>query len=215
MEILDPGHIYKLINPVSGEEEITTFVKRSGGRIHYAKEWPGVQTQAVMRALIYHLQYLKTNGNITKTYPLWQLGLKVSQDLRIRNTIHVCQLLSVLIDRSQYLDAILECVETKDAIGWMNLARMALLDGSLEYIEKCEEAVGYIRLALWCYEARAYRRKQEEVNREEPAHDDTARPRPWRWFPCDDVPFNEIDIERRPIGADGHIVLDQKEMVFT
>lgn len=33
------------------------------------------------------------------------------------------------------------------------------------------------------------------------------RPRPWRDQPMQDVPFNEIDIEQKPIGPDGHIKL--------
>lgn len=92
------------------------------------------------------------------------------------------EVLRALIDRTQYLYDVLPCNETADAL-W------------------------HLRMALWSYEARAYRRKQASVNRLQPAHDDTARLRPWRDDPAADVPFNEHNIEQRPIGADGHIVL--------
>lgn len=53
---------------------------------------------------------------------------------------------------------------------------------------------------------RAYRRKQEKLNRRLGAHDDTARSHSWREQPHD-VPFNEQDIELRPVGEDGHIII--------
>lgn len=137
MKEIDRGHIYELTQ-LGGGTQTLTFVKRSGGAITYPEEWPGVQTQEVIRALI---------------------------------------------ARTKYLDEVLPCVETKDAL-W------------------------HLRMILFMYEVRAYRRKQESVNREQPAHDDTERPRPWRDDPFADVPFNEQDIEMRPIGPDGHIVLE-------
>lgn len=129
MDVIDPGHIYDLWQLGSDEPQRLTFVKRSGGAIQYDNEYPGVQVQEVLRALI---------------------------------------------DRSQYLDDVLECTETKDA-------------------------VYYLRMALFTYEARAYRRKQEAVNRLQPTHSDDARE--YR-----DVPFTEFEIENRPIGEDGHII---------
>jgi len=111
-------------------------VKRSGGAVTYEAEWPGLQTQEVLRALI---------------------------------------------DRTQYLDAVLPCKETEDAI-W------------------------HLQMALYLYELRAWRRKQEAVNREAPEHDDSQHGKSWRTYPHE-APFNEIDIELRPTGTDGHIVL--------
>lgn len=135
MKIIDPGHIYDLWQLGSDEPQRLTFIKRSGGAVQYDEEWPGVQVQEVLRALI---------------------------------------------DRSLYLNDIIPCAETEDAI-W------------------------YLRMALFSYEARAHRRKQEGLNRKQPNHDDSERPRCWREFPFQDVPFNEADIEIRPIGIDGHI----------
>lgn len=136
MKILDKGHVYKL-NHLGGGEQIITFVKRSGGAVKYSQEWPGLQTQEVLRALI---------------------------------------------DRTKYLDSILPCVETKDAIY-------------------------YLRMALFMYEVRALRRKQEQLNRKKSSHDDTNHLRLSRRNPFDDIPFDEFEIELRPVGEDGHIIL--------
>lgn len=135
MEVINSGHIYKLDQLGGGTPQRLVFVKRSGGAITYKEEWPGVQTQEVLRALI---------------------------------------------DRTKYLDQVLSCVETKDALY-------------------------HLRMALYMYEVRAWRRKQEKINRKSPAHDDTGRPHAWREFP-DEVPFNEQDIELRLVGPDGHII---------
>lgn len=126
-------------------------------------------------------------------YDMWQLGADEPQRITfIKRSggaikyeeewpgVQVQEVLRVLIDRSKYLNEIINCTETQDAI-W------------------------HMQMALFAYEARAYRRKMESVNRESPEHDDTARARPWRHYDFEDVPFNEQDIDLRPIGADGHI----------
>lgn len=140
MHVLDPGHVYELKQLGTDQTVQLKFVKRSGGAVQYDEEWPGLQVQEVLRALI---------------------------------------------DRSQYLNDILPCAETTNAI-W------------------------HLRMALFEYEARAYRRKQEHVNRLNPAHDDEERPRLWRNNIYADVPFNEEDIESLPIGSDGHIVFENR-----
>lgn len=136
MKVIDPGHVYDLTQLGGGVQRIS-FVKRSGGAVTYQAEWPGVQSQEVIR---------------------------------------------MLIDRTKYLRDILSCVETEDAIY-------------------------HLRMALFMYEVRAWRRKQEKVNRNESSHDDSERPKAWREDPYEDVPFNEFEIELRPIGADGHILI--------
>ncbi len=135
MKIINPGHIYELQQLGSARTQLITFVKRSGGAVEYDREWPGLQTQEVLRALI---------------------------------------------DRTQYLIGVLPCVESEDA-------------------------VYHLRMALWNYETRAWRRKQGKLNRKKPEHDDTERSRAWRKRTFADVPFNEHGIELRPIGADGHL----------
>lgn len=202
MIIIDPGHIYKINFKNTDNSTLLKFVKRGGGAVQYPEEWPGIQTQAVMRALIEHLEFVQFDPDQERTYSLWQLGSSDTQKLVLKGNYLVCELINILIDRSQYLNNILECVETSDAIAWLHLA-----NSNLRYQEGLIEPISALRMALWCYEARAYRRKQEKVNRKQPAHDDSASPKVWRDLPYSDVPFNEEDIEKRPIGLDGHIVL--------
>lgn len=209
MIIIDPGHIYDVFLPHTKRYQRITFVKRSGGAITYPKEWPGIQTQAVMRALIYHLDILLHEPQTIHSYPLWQLGVDYSHLLTLEGKEHLCDIIDVLIDRSWYLNRIIECAETQDACAWFEMAKTDLYDDNVENYQRYLNAMQNIRMALWCYEAKAYRRKQEHVNREQPTHDDTARPRSWRYHQCEDVPFNEDDIEQRPIGNDGHIVMEK------
>lgn len=60
MNIIDPGHIYELRQLGDNNTQRLTFVKRSGGAIDYETQWPGLQTQEVLRALIDRSKYLNT-----------------------------------------------------------------------------------------------------------------------------------------------------------
>lgn len=203
MEILDPGHIYKI-----SCGSVLTFVKRSGGAIQYEKEWPGIQTQAVMRALIAHFELLQYDPDYTAEYALWQLGSPETAPLVLSDTHQTEDVIRVLDDRSKYLFRIIECVETHDACFWLQAAISSLQRyRTYGHPGLVAKAAYKIRQALWNYEARAYRRKQEKVNREQPQHDDSERLRPWRDHLTADVPFGPHAIELRPIGEDGHIVL--------
>jgi hypothetical protein len=210
VQILDKGHIYQLIIPGTSETYTLKFVKRSGGAVTYVVEWPGLQTQAVMRALIDFLSFSHEHGSEPRTFDLWQLGCAETHPLTVASITQVSQILAVLINRSEYLNSILMCLETFDACTWMICAQGSLRDDTLSYSERCDEAAHFIRKALWCYEARAYRRKQENVNRKNPLHDDTMRPKSWRPLICEDVPFNDDNIEQLPIGDDGHIIFNQR-----
>lgn len=137
MKVVDSGHVYKL-DQLGGGTQTIVFAKRSGGAIKYDKEWPGLQTQEVLR---------------------------------------------VLIDRTKYLYNVLPCAETANALY-------------------------HLRCALYEYEVRAFRRKQEKVNRLQHAHDDSERPRPWRERQYNDIPFTEEYIELLPVRPDGHIIFD-------
>jgi hypothetical protein len=208
MIVHDPGHIYEIPALDGGNVIHFKFIKRGGGAIQYPEEWPGIQTQAVMRAVIDYLTNFPDEESIEpKTYELWQLGLNSPQPVTFENMSQVVETINVLIDRSHYLNGVLICIETYDAIQWLQIAGRALLNDDCSFIERCEDAAQCVRHALFSYEARAYRRKQEEVNRKQPEHDDSANPKPWRTNPYHDVPFNEDMIELRPIGPDGHIVL--------
>jgi len=127
-------------------------------------------------------------------YGLWQLGGGEQELKFVKRSggaithpnehpgVQTQEVLRALIDRTKYLNDILPCVETKDALH-------------------------YLQMALYMYEVRAWRRKLEQVNTKDPSHNDSERPRSWRDNPFSDIPFNEIGIEHRPIGDDGHIVV--------
>jgi hypothetical protein len=91
------------------------------------------------------------------------------------------EVLRALIDRSEYLNNVLPCDETRDAIY-------------------------HLRMALFNYEVRAYRRKQEELNKEAGEHVSDIEPSADR-MGYDDIPFTEHMIEERPVGDDGHILI--------
>ena len=135
MKIIDPGHVYELKQLGDNNTQLLKFIKRSGGAVQYDQEWPGLQTQEVLRALI---------------------------------------------DRTKYLDTVLECKETK-------------------------EAVKHLQMALYWYEVRALRRKRSQTNRTTLDHDDSITP---EYHPeyATDIPFTERDIELYATGEDGHII---------
>lgn len=95
------------------------------------------------------------------------------------------EVLRALIDRTKYLDNIIDAIENDDALY-------------------------HLRMALLCYEARAYRRKQEKLNRQAEEHTGfRERDR--------DIPFTElgyrdgadVGIENLPVGEDGHILVSE------
>jgi hypothetical protein len=86
--------------------------------------------------------------------------------------------------------------------------RTLFLDGVISSVEN-DDAVHYLRMALLCYEGRAYRRKVERLNRQEGRHAGfRERDR--------DLPFTDlgyvggpnVGIENLPVGPDGHILVD-------
>lgn len=95
------------------------------------------------------------------------------------------EVLRACIDRTKYLYSTLPSMETADALY-------------------------HLRMALYLYEVRAYRRKREDLNRQAGGHDDTFSPNAHR-DGYDDIPFSENNIELRPVGRDGHILLTPEE----
>jgi hypothetical protein len=128
MKILDEGHKYELDHVDSDGHETVTFIKRSGEHIKHDDEYPGTNSQELLR---------------------------------------------VLIDRTKYLNDQLTCDESGDIIY-------------------------YLRQALFIYEARAYRRKQQGHNRKDINHEANGE----RYK---DIPFVEWNIELLPTEKDGHI----------
>lgn len=89
------------------------------------------------------------------------------------------EVLRVLIDRTKFLNDLIPCVETQDAIY-------------------------HLRQALYMYEVRAYLRKIQSKNRRG-EHDDTQSPKRHR-EQLFDVPFTAHNIEDYAIGDDGHVI---------
>lgn len=140
MEVIEPGHVYRLSHLEAPTSELLTFIRRSSKAIQHPSEHPGTNVQEVLRSLI---------------------------------------------DRTIYLNSIIDAVENYDAIY-------------------------YLRMTLLCYEGRAFRRKQEKLNRE-------ANPHSFFKERDIDLPFNEmgyvggpsIGIENLPTGTDGHILIPE------
>lgn len=90
--------------------------------------------------------------------------------------------LRALIERTLFLNDVIPCAETQDA-------------------------VYFLRQALYMYEVRAYRRKQAKLNKRA-GHHESLEPGIYR-DEFDDVPFSWYEIEKLPVGSDGHILVEQ------
>ena len=214
-------------------------------------------------------------------YVLDELGGTGTQELRVATAAgdrgaDPRTVIDVLVDRTQYLHDVLPCVESRDALAQMGLARemwqatlrntrtvgagVEVLDPGHHYVltttghgaqellfvkrsggaitytdehpglqtqevlraliehtayesmgqqeQRLDMAADWLREALYAYEVRAWRRRQQGKNRQRPGHDDEWAPRPYREYPYADVPFSAVCIELHPVGADGHIVLE-------
>lgn len=84
----------------------------------------------------------------------------------------------VLIDRTRYLNNVLPCRES-------------------------ENAIRHLQNALWEYEARAFRRKIQSLNREQPAHDEDIP-----------IPFSPMACENHILGRDGHLCWLESAMLY-
>ena len=139
-------------------------------------------------------------------YELAELGSDETQTLRfIKRSggaiaydqewagVQTQEVLRVLIRRTLYLNAVIPCKESNNAV-W------------------------HLRMSLWEYEARAYRRKLAQLNRKDGQHPDGSTGQN-KGVIADDIPFGIIDIpciidgikgyyniEEVPIGEDGHLI---------
>jgi hypothetical protein len=126
---------------------------------------------------IYQLAHLDSDGHESLTFI--RRNSKAITHASEHAGTNSQEVLRALIDRTKFLNDIIPCEETQDAL-W------------------------HLRMALFCYEARAWRRKQQKLNREAGQHDASAA----RYK---DVPFSEYSIEDlegledRPTGSDGHL----------
>lgn len=125
---------------------------------------------------VYDLKRLESKGYERLTFIKRSSGaIQYNDEHSGTNTQEVIR---ALIERTGYLHSVLPCDETADAIY-------------------------YLRMALYCYEVRAYRRKQQKYNKHANLHE-SNEPNPHR-DGYDDVPFSEFEIETLPVGKDGHI----------
>ena len=72
--------------------------------------------------------------------------------------------------------------------------------------QEIEDLINNFRMVLFLYEARAYRRKIEKVNREEGSHQENQTSDTYRVLTYHDVPFSSNHIEILKTGSDGHII---------
>ncbi len=137
---------------------------------------------------IYELPHLESLGHELLTFI--RRSSRAIQHPTEHEGTNVQEVLRVLIDRTQYLDNIIDAVENDDA-------------------------VYHLRMALLCYEGRAFRRKVDKLNREADEHTSfRERDR--------DLPFTvdgyvggpDIGIEKLPVGEDGHILVDDIEDII-
>lgn len=49
------GHVFVITGTKTVDTRTLTFIRRSGGAVRYEREWPGLQSQEVMRMLIHRL----------------------------------------------------------------------------------------------------------------------------------------------------------------
>ncbi len=98
-------------------------------------------------------------------------AIKYKHDMLGTNSQSVIR---ALIDRTQYLYNVLPCVETVEALRAL-----------------CE--------AYYWYEVRAWRRKQQKINRTKKYHKSNKWP-----------PFTITDVIYLPLGKDGHVICKEK-----
>lgn len=127
----------------------------------------------------YELDHLESEGHETLTFIRRSSGAIDYGDGEHPGT-NVQEVLRALIDRTEYLNNVLPSVETLDA-AW------------------------FLRMALFCYEARAYRRKLQKLNKGAEENEFVERYK--------DIPFNEQGIEMWATGPDGHILYEERPNV--
>jgi len=97
--------------------------------------------------------------------------------------VNTQELIRVLIDRTEYLYDVGPCDETANAVHWLTMA-------------------------LYEYEARAWRRKQQKLNKRAGAQADVDRVNITREF-YRDVPFTPQEVLGMKVGSDGHVIVEE------
>jgi len=135
---------------------------------------------------VYELQHLGAEGHETLTF-CRRNSAAITHESEHPGT-NVQEVLRVLIDRSVFLNHVLRCMETEDAIQ-------------------------FLRMALECFEARALRRKRQKLNKAAGEHDEGRERYADVPFVVDHMtPWYERGVEEIPTRAsDGHFDLPLPE----
>lgn len=134
--VIEPGHLYMVPNLEQSGHQFVRFIRRSSAMIKHPTDYPGCNTQDIIR---------------------------------------------VCIDRTKYLNSVGGSEETQNAVHWL-------------------------RMALYEYESRAWQRKQQGVNKSAEPQAQTDRINAHR-DGYRDIPFSEYEIESKPVGIDGHLLI--------
>lgn len=139
VKIIVPGHLYEVPYLESQGSLLVRFIRRSSDMVQHPLDWPGINTQELIR---------------------------------------------VVIDRTEYLHGIGPCDESANAVYWLTMG-------------------------LYEYEARAWRRKQQHLNKKAEPQASTAEVDISRQF-YQDVPFTPQEVLDLPVGRDGHVIWRNK-----
>jgi len=139
-----------------------------------------MRTKILVPGHLYRVPYLEHSGYLLVRF-IRRSSDMVSHPLEWSG-INTQELIRVLIDRTEYLNALGPCEESENAIYWLTMA-------------------------LYEYEARAWRRKQQKLNKRADAQADVDRVNSTREF-YRDVPFTPQEILDMRVGPDGHVIIE-------
>jgi hypothetical protein len=73
------GHIYSIYGPPKAKDRQLVFIRRSGGAVTYESEWPGLQSQEVIRMLIGRMRHIgRYLGRHSVKMIVWTLRMSLS-----------------------------------------------------------------------------------------------------------------------------------------
>lgn len=233
MKITNSGQTYQLQHLESKGHETLNFVQKAldatddvDDENANSNKPVGTSPQLAIKALIDRTKYLNQvlpcEETVDATYHLEQaLHLydvlePSSLALKIIEPGHVYQLQHTEGDKYESLSFIkrssgaIDYKKTEHPGTNTQEALRALIDHT-ESVDHCigseemTEALYHLRKALYLYEVRAYRRKEEKLNKKSGEHDSPDQYDASREDYLD-IPFSEHEIEYMPVSEDGHVI---------
>jgi len=128
---------------------------------------------------LYEVPYLESRGSLLVRF-IRRSSAMIRHSLEWPG-VNTQELIRVLIDRTRYLHQVGPCDETANAMYWLTMA-------------------------LYEYEARAWRRKQQRLNKGADPQAETDRVDISRQF-YRDVPFKPEQVLHMKVGSDGHVII--------